>query len=184
MLSEKAQAEITEIVKRYPVRRSAILPALWIAQREFGYLSEEAMRAVAKLLELNPTQVYEVVTFYTMYSLKPSGRNVLQVCRTLSCALCGAMEIIRHLEKRLGIKEGETTPDRLFTLRYVECIAACGNAPAMQINQDYYENLTVQKVDQILNELATGGKSSLASGPFMCPSGNSGPISPSRSSSG
>jgi len=169
MLSEKAQAEITEIVKRYPVKRSAILPALWIAQREFGYLSEEAMRAVAKLLELNPTQVYEVATFYTMYSLKPSGRYVLQVCRTLSCAICGATEIISHLEKRLGIKEGETTPDRLFTLRYVECIAACGNAPAMQINQDYYETLTVEKVDQILNELATGGKSSLASGPFMCP---------------
>ena len=79
------------------------------------------------------------------------------------------MEIISHLEKKLGIKEGETTPDRLFTLKSVECIAACGNAPAIQINQDYYENLTVEKVDGILKELATGGKSSLASGPFMCP---------------
>ena len=172
MFSEKAQAEINEIVKRYPVKRSAILPALWIAQEEFGYLSEEAMRGVARLLDLNPTQVYEVATFYTMYYLKPTGRYVLQVCRTLSCALYGAMEMISHLEKKLGIKEGETTPDRLFTLRSVECVAACGNAPAMQINQDYYENLTVEKVDQILNDLATLGKSSLASGPFMCP-GNS-----------
>jgi NADH-quinone oxidoreductase E subunit len=169
MLSQQAQDEIREIITRYPVKRSTILPALWIAQREYGYLSEEAMRSVARLLEINPTQVYEVATFYTMYSLKPTGKYVIQVCRTLSCALCGALEIIHHLEKKLGIKEGETTQDGLFSLKTVECIASCGTAPAMQINEHYYENLTVEKVDRILKDLATVGKSSLASGPFMCP---------------
>ncbi len=169
MLSQKAQDEIKEVIKRYPVKRSAILPALWIAQREYGYLSEEAMRSVAGLLDLNPTQVYEVATFYTLYSLKPVGKYMLQVCRTLSCALCGAMEIIRYIEGKLGIKEGETTPDGLFTLKTVECLAACGAAPAMQVNADYYENLTPERVDKILHDLATQGRSALASGPFMCP---------------
>ncbi len=169
MLSEKAQAEIKEIMKRYPVKRSAILPALWVAQREYGYLSEEAMRSVARLLEINPTQVYEVATFYTMYSLKPTGKFVIQVCRTLSCALCGALEVLAYIQQKLGIKEGETTQDGLFTLKTVECIASCGTAPAIQINEHYYENLTVEKVDRILSELASTGKSALASGPFMCP---------------
>lgn len=169
MLSEKAQAEIKEIMTRYPVKRSAILPALWIAQREYGYLSEEAMRSVARLLEINPTEVYGVATFYTMYSLKPTGKYVIQVCRTLSCALCGALEIIRHIEQKLGVQEGETTRDGLFTLKTVECIASCGTAPAVQVNEHYYENLTVEKVDRILSDLATTGKSSLVSGPFMCP---------------
>jgi NADH-quinone oxidoreductase E subunit len=169
MLSEKAQTEIREIITRYPVKRSAILPALWIAQREYGYLSEEAMRSVARLLEINPTQVYEVATFYTMYNLKPTGKYIVQICRTLSCALCGALKILHHIEKRLGIKEGESTADGLFTLKTVECIASCGTAPAMQVNEQYYENLTVEKVDRILSDLATTGKSSLVSGPFMCP---------------
>jgi len=169
MLSEKAQAEIKEIMKRYPVKRSAVLPALWVAQREYGYLSEEAMRSVARLLEINPTQAYEVATFYTMYSLKPTGKFVIQVCRTLSCALCGALEVLAYIQQKLGIKEGETTRDGLFTLKTVECIASCGTAPAIQINEHYYENLTVEKVDRILSELASTGKSALASGPFMCP---------------
>lgn len=169
MLSEKAQAEIREIIKRYPVKRSAILPALWVAQGENGYLNEAAMRSVAKLLEINPTQVYEVATFYTMYHLGPVGKYVIQVCRTLSCALCGALDIVDHLEKKLNIKAGETTADGQFTLKTVECLAACGAAPAMQINEAYYENLTRDKVDRILEDLSAGGKSPLASGPFMCP---------------
>jgi len=175
MLSEKAQAEIKEIINRYPVKRSAILPVLWIAQREYGYLSEEALSSVARLLDLNPTQVYEVATFYTMYHLKAPGKYVLQVCRTLSCALCGSLEILNHIERKLGIREGETTSDGRFTLKTVECLAACGTAPAMQVNEQYYENLTVEKVDQILNDLPSQGKSSLMSGPFMCPSTNSHP---------
>ena len=109
-----------------------------------------------------------------MYSLKPTGKYVIQVCRTLSCALCGALEIIHHLEKKLGIKEGETTRDGLFSFKTVECIASCGTAPAMQINEHYYENLTVEKVDRILNDLTTAGKSALASGPFMCPENSNG----------
>ncbi len=173
-LSERAQAEIREVIRRYPVKRSAVLAALWLAQREHGYLSEAGMRSVADLLDLNPTQVFEVATFYTMFHLKPVGRHVIQVCRTLSCALCGAKDILKHLEGKLGIRDGETTKDGRFTLKTVECLAACGSAPAMQINADYYENLTAEKVDRILEELASSGKSSMASGPFISPEPRSG----------
>lgn len=168
-LSQAAQAEIREALKRYPVKRSALLPALWIAQRECGYLTEGAMRTVAGLLELTPIQVYEVATFYTMFYLRPPGRYVLQVCRTLPCALCGAFDLLQHLENRLQIKEGETTRDGLFTLKTVECLASCGTAPVMQINERYYENLRPQKVDRILEDLSKDRESPLASGPFICP---------------
>ncbi len=170
LLSEGAQAEIREIIKRYPVKRSALLPALWVVQGECGYLTEGAMRTVAKLLELTPVQVYEVATFYTMFYKDPVGKFVLQVCRTLPCALCGAFDLLSHLEGKLGIKNGETTQDGLFTLKTVECLASCGTAPVVQINEDYYENLSPEKVDQVLEDLAQGRQSSLSSGPFLCPS--------------
>lgn len=169
MLSQKAQEEIQVLVSRYPVKRSALLPALWVVQREHGYLTEAGMKAVARLLDLNPTQVYEVATFYTMFHLKPPGRYVVQLCHTLPCALCGAYELLAHIKKRLGIGEGETTPDGLFTLRTVECLASCGTAPVIQVNEDYYENLTMEKVDRILDDLTRRGESPLASGPFLCP---------------
>ena len=169
MLSESAQSEIREITQRYPVKRSAILPALWIAQRECGYLSEGAMRDVASLLDLNPIQVYEVATFYTMFYFRPMGKYVLQVCRTLPCALSGAFDLLRHLEKELGVGLDETTPDGLFTLKTVECLASCGTAPVMQVNEDYYENLTPEKADRILKDLADGQESPLASKAFICP---------------
>ena len=175
MLSEAAQSEIREIIQRYPVKRSAILPALWVAQRECGYLTEEAMRSVGKLLELNTTQVYEVATFYTMFHLKSPGKYVLQVCRTLPCALSGAFDILRHLKDRLEIDVGETTADGLFTLKTAECLASCGTAPMMLVNEDYYENLTLQKVDRVLKDLAEQGRCSLASGPFISPALNNPP---------
>jgi NADH-quinone oxidoreductase E subunit len=147
------EEEIQRIIEIFPVKRSALLPILYVVQREAGYVSEEAMGWVASLLELTPIQVYEVATFYTLFNLKPMGRYHLQVCRTLSCALVGAERLVSYLEQRLGIKVGETTPDGLFTLRTVECLASCGTAPMMQINDQYYENLNRERVDILLDEL-------------------------------
>lgn len=169
MLREKFGQEIDEIVSRYPIRRSAILPLLNLAQREAGYVSESAMKEIAGILGLTPPQVYEVVTFYTMLSLKPSGRFHIQVCRSLMCALVGSDEVVGWLQARLGIKPGETTADRQFTLSVVECLASCGTGPMMQVNDDYYERLTEPKVDRILEDLKREGSSPLKSGPFMLP---------------
>jgi NADH-quinone oxidoreductase E subunit len=160
--SDEIQEEVRGIIAQFPVKRSALLPILHLVQREEGYVSEEAMRWVAKALDLTPIQVYEVVTFYTLYNQKPVGKYLLQVCKTLSCALVGAGQLISHLEKKLGIKAGETTEDGLFTLKTVECLASCGTAPMMQVNDSYYENLDGEKVDALLEELrAKAGKSIL-----------------------
>jgi NADH-quinone oxidoreductase E subunit len=145
------------------------LAALRIAQEEQGYVTEQAMADIGVLLELTPVQVYETATFYTLFTLQPAGKYIIQVCRTLSCALVGAGSLIRHLEQKLGITAGETTPDGLFTLKKVECLAGCGAGPMMQINDEYYEYLTTDKVDRILDDLKRDGKSSLASGPFLIP---------------
>ncbi len=169
MLSEAAKSKIQELFPRYPDKRSCTLAALRIAQEEKGYIGEEAMSDIAVLLELTPVQVYETATFYTMFALQPVGKYLIQVCRTLSCALVGAGSLIRHLERTLGIGVGETTPDGLFTLKTVECLAGCGAGPMMQINDDYYEYLTQDKITRILDDLRRNGKSSLASGPFLIP---------------
>jgi NADH-quinone oxidoreductase E subunit len=168
-LSEAGIGRIRELFSRYPDKRSAMLAALRIAQEEQGYLTEEAMGEIAVLLEQTPVQVYETATFYTMFSLQPLGKHVIQVCRTLSCALVGADGLVRYLEQTLGIKAGETTPDGLFSLKTVECLAACGAGPMMQINDDYYEYLTREKIDRILADLKRDGRSSLATGPFVIP---------------
>ena len=125
MLREKHQNEIEEIISHYPVRRSALLPLLNLAQREEGYVSEAAMKEIASILKITPPQVYEVVTFYTMLSLKPLGRFHIQVCKSLMCALVGSDNLLDWLNARLGIKPGETTSDSQFTLSVVECLAAC-----------------------------------------------------------
>ncbi|MBI1822755.1 MAG: NADH-quinone oxidoreductase subunit NuoE [Nitrospirae bacterium] len=156
MISATARKKIENVITRYPEeeKRSALLPALHIVQNDNqGHLTEEMMKEVADLLEITPLQVYEVATFYTMYNLKPIGKYHIQVCRTLPCALMGAEKLVAYLEEKLGIGLGETTSDRLFTLTEVECLASCGTAPMMQINQNYYENLNKSKVDQILEEL-------------------------------
>jgi NADH-quinone oxidoreductase E subunit len=170
-LSDAGIGRIRELFSRYPDKRSAMLAALRIAQEEQGYVTEEAMGEIAVLLEQTPVQVYETATFYTMFSLQPVGKHVIQVCRTLSCALVGADGLVRYLEQTLGIKAGETTPDGLFSLKTVECLAACGAGPMMQINDDYYEYLTREKIDRILADLKRDGRSSLATGPFMIPLG-------------
>lgn len=168
-LREKYKDEIAEILGRYPVRRSALIPLLYLAQRDQGFITEGAMKEIAALLHLTPPQVYETVTFYTMLNLKKVGRFHIQVCKSLMCALVGSDTLIGWIKTKLGIGPGETTPDGLFTLSAVECLAACGTAPMMQINDDYYERLTEEKVDRILADLRTTGTSSLKTGPFMWP---------------
>lgn len=141
------------IIARYPEGRhkSALLPLLHIAQAESdGWLSTSVMDQVAAILNIQPIEVYEVASFYTMFHLEPVGKCMIEVCRTSSCWLRGAYDIIQHIENRLGIKEGETTPDGKFTLRTVECLGSCGTAPMLQIGEDYHENLTTAKVDALL----------------------------------
>jgi NADH-quinone oxidoreductase E subunit len=169
VLREKYKNEVEQILNRYPVRRSAMLPLLNLAQQEEGYVSEAAMKEIAGILRVTPPQVYETVTFYTMLNLKPIGKFHIQVCKSLMCALIGSDALLGWLQGRLGIKAGETTPDRLFTISTVECLAACGTGPMMQVNDDYYERLTEEKVDRILADLKRDGTSALKSGPFMWP---------------
>jgi len=140
-------------VARYPKKEAAMLPVLYLAQREFGHLGAEAIEYVAKLMDQAPARVQGVVSFYTLYNMKPIGRHHIQVCRTLPCALRGAEEVTEFLRKKLGIECGQTTPDGRFTLSEVECLASCGTAPMMQVNDDYYENLTEEKINQILDAM-------------------------------
>jgi NADH-quinone oxidoreductase subunit E len=169
MLKEKYQQEIDEILSRYPVKRSALIPLFYLAQREHGYITEAAMIEIAGILKLTPPQVYETATFYTMLNLKKVGRFHIQVCKSLMCALVGSDTLIGWIRKKLGIGPGETTTDGLFTLTTVECLAACGTGPMMQINDDYYERLTEDKVDRILADLQSTGSCALKTGPFMWP---------------
>lgn len=151
--SPETLKKFQEIVSRYPKKEAALLPVLYLAQEEFGYLSQEAIEYVAKMMEVPPVRVYGVATFYTMFNKKPIGKYHLQVCRTLSCALVGAEKITASLKTKLGISLGETTPDGKFTLSEVECLASCGTGPMMQINDGYYENLTEEKAEEILKTL-------------------------------
>jgi len=157
VLDEKVRAEIDDWVRRYPPerRRSAVLAALRIVQHQNGgYLTVPLMDAVAEYLDIEPVSVYEVATFYSMLETRPVGRHHISVCTNVSCMLRGGEEILAHLERRLGIRAGESTPDgRYYLKREEECLAACCGAPAMQIDHVYYENLTPEKVDEILDRL-------------------------------
>ena len=153
MFSKSIEKEFQELLLKYPSKRSALIPALYIVQREMGYVKPEGIEYVAKLLGMSPAQIMEVASFYTMLFLKPVGKNVLWVCHNLSCNLCGAENVIQHLEKSLGIRAGETTADGLFTLLRQECLASCDTAPVMQVNDDYEENLTLKRVDEIVDKL-------------------------------
>ena len=151
--SESARAEIDRLLARYPTRRAATLPVLRVAEKEFGGIDDEAMVLVAETLDLSPAQVRGVVTFYTHLRRPHWGKYVLQVCATLSCALRGCESLADHLETKLGIKAGETTPDRKFTLLKVECLARCGESPVLQVNDDMYVHVTPAKADEILESL-------------------------------
>ncbi|HYA27893.1 MAG TPA: NAD(P)H-dependent oxidoreductase subunit E [Acidobacteriota bacterium] len=139
------------MVARYPKKDAAMLPVLYLAQHEFGHLGPEAIAYIAKLMDQAPARVHGVVSFYTMYNTKPIGRHHIQVCRTLPCALRGAERVTEFLKKKLGIEPGQTTADGRFTLSEVECLASCGTAPMMQVNDEYYENLTEAKINEILD---------------------------------
>lgn len=153
--SAETEALMQNIIKRYPEGRhkSALLPLLHIAQADSnGWLSVPVMNRVAQILNIKPIEVYEVASFYSMFHLEPVGNCLIEVCRTSSCWLRGANDIVAHIEKRLGIKDGETTADGKFSLRTVECLGSCGTAPMLQIGEQYHENLTMDKVDQLLEE--------------------------------
>ena len=152
--SSETEARFQTLLGRYPNRRAALLPTLYLAQDEFGYLSVEAMEYVADRLELPASKVLNVATFYTMYNKRPVGRYHVQVCVSISCALTGAYRLMRQLEKRLGIRVGETSDDAMFTLSEVECLASCGTAPMMQVNDDYHENLqTEEALDVVMRPM-------------------------------
>jgi NADH-quinone oxidoreductase E subunit len=151
--SPETYKKFAETVNRYPKKEAAMLPVLYLAQQEFGHLGPEAIEYVARLMGQSPARVHGVVSFYTMLNTKPIGRHHIQVCRTLSCALRGAEQLTGLLKKTLGIEVGQTTADGRFTLSEVECLASCGTAPMMQIDDDYYENLTDDKVTEILASL-------------------------------
>jgi NADH-quinone oxidoreductase subunit E len=150
ILTNQAIERIQTITKKYPEKRSALLPALHIAQNELGWLSREAMEEVADLLGLAVDQVEEVASFYTMYYKQPVGTYVMEVCKTLPCSILGADQIIDYIGRKLGIRPGQTTPDGTFTLFRVECLAACHRAPVMQVNHRYYQDLTPEKIDSLI----------------------------------
>jgi NADH-quinone oxidoreductase subunit E len=150
--------KVQALISRYPEgqQKSALLPILHIAQEELGgHLSVDIMDYVASLLDIQPIEVYEVATFYSMFYLEKVGKYVIEVCHTGPCAISGGEKILKHLHEILEIKSGETTQDGLFTLKEVECLGSCGTGPVMQVNTEYYEKLTPERVDQLLEELRT-----------------------------
>ncbi len=151
--SETGRAEFERLLTRYPDRKAVILPALHLAQKEFGYVSDEAIVYIAGLVGASPAEIEGVATFYTMYNRKPVGKYHVQICRNISCSLLGAEHLIEHVSRKLGVRPGETTPDGKFTLAKVECLGSCGTAPVMQVNDEYHENLTVESIDRILDQL-------------------------------
>lgn len=156
--SEKALLRVQEYISHFPEgkQKSALLPVLHLAQDEFGWLSPELMDYVAGLLQITPIEVYEVATFYTMYNLKPVGKYKLEFCRTSCCALRGAEDLMDYTLNKLGIKEGETTSDGLFTVIGVECLGACGYAPMLQLGDHFMEHLTPEKMDQFIEQCRKG----------------------------
>jgi NADH-quinone oxidoreductase subunit E len=152
MLSAENLKKIEELRKCYPTTKALTLPVLWMVQEQFGWISPDAMKYVAELLALPVHHVYGVVTFYTMFNTKPVGKYHIQVCTNVSCQLRGAEKIAGHICKRLGVKPGETTSDNKFTVTEVECLGSCGTAPMMQVNNEYYENLSDGTIDTLLSE--------------------------------
>ena len=150
--SSENEAKFQEYVTRYPVIDSVMLPALWLVQEQIAWVSPEAMIYVADRLGKTPIQVYEVATFYTMFNLKPIGKHHIELCKTLSCMLCGSQKIKNHIKETIGIQPGETSEDGLFHLSEVECLGACGGAPMFALDGNYHEKLTVEKVTELITE--------------------------------
>lgn len=155
--SPKVEEKFQWLLTRYPKKDAVLLPLLHMVQDEVGYLSPDAIEYVAGRMEVSPARIREVASFYSMFKLNPKGQYVLQVCHNLSCYLRGADEIIAKCKEILGIREGETTPDGKFSLERVECLASCSTAPMMQVNNwEYHENLTLEKIEQIISTLKEG----------------------------
>ncbi len=150
------RAELDRIIEKYPVKRSALIPALHLAQKQAGYITSAAMQHVAGIFEISPMEVWGVVSFYSMLKTHPIGEYHFQVCNNLSCALMGSSALLREIEARLGIKVGETRGDGKFSLEKVECLGACGGAPCLQINEDYFERMAPGIIDEIVSALERG----------------------------
>ena len=147
------QKYFNSLIKQYPDKRSAVLPVLHLAQEQEGYLTIETIETLAQMLDITPATLMDTVSFYTMFHTRPRGKYLIQVCQTLSCSLVGSDEIVDHLSRKYQIKVGETTSDGKFTLVKVECLGSCGTAPVVQINDEYYEKVTPEKLDRIMEKL-------------------------------
>jgi NADH-quinone oxidoreductase subunit E len=155
-LSDANVALARDIIARYPRRKSALIPLLHLSQEQNGYITEDAMRHIAELLDVTPAEVYGTATFYEMFRFQPTGRYLINICGTMSCALLGAHELMHHAEDVLGIKAGSTTPDAVFTLQHAECQAACTEAPTLQINYRHRYRVTNADFDQLVDDLRAG----------------------------
>ncbi len=151
--SQAALKKVDELRSKYPTREACLLPVLHLAQKEFGYISLEAMEYIAELIDISPAKVYGVATFYIMYNRKPMGKYHIQVCKNISCNLSGSEDVLKEIKSILKIDKGETTKDNMFTLSTVECLGACGFGPVVQINDDYHEQVTKDKIREIIEEL-------------------------------
>ncbi len=157
MLSDTLKAKFDKIVAHYPLKRSAIVPLLLFAQDEIGYVSDEAIEEIARRADVRPIEVIEDISYYSMLHPRPIGKHNLQVCTNISCLLRGGEEIFEYCSRKLGIGHKQTTRDGMFSLEEVECLGACCGAPALQMNYDYYENLTPQKIDALIEKLRRDG---------------------------
>lgn len=155
-LSDRSRARIEALVERYPTKASALMPCIWTIQDELGHVPPAGVAFLTRKLEMTPARVHEVLSFYTMFRTEPQAEYVLQVCHNISCHIMGARPLIAQLEKRLGIRLGETTPDGRFALEGVECLGACGHGPCLQLGRHLYEYLTPEKVDDLLESLKRG----------------------------
>lgn len=155
-ISHAGEEKIKELINRYPVAKAALLPSLWVIQKEIGFISDVAIEYIAAKLDMSIADVFGTVTFYTMFNRKQIGRHYIQVCTNICCWLRGSKEVLDYLKAHLGIGVGETTEDRNFTLSTVECLGACAAAPMMMVDLEYYENLTFEKIDQILESFKKG----------------------------
>jgi len=150
--SQETLKRVEAVISRYPTSQAAALPVLYLAHKEFGYINDEALAAVALALRISRAEVYGLATYYSMFSTSPMGRNVIHLCDNLACTLLGAESLRSYLERKLGIKMGETTADGRFTLRNAECLGACGQAPVMLVNDDFYEALTESSINEVLEK--------------------------------
>ena len=155
-LNDSSVALAREIIARYPKPKSALIPLLHLSQEQNGYVTEEAMRHIAELVDVTPAEVYGTASFYEMFRFEPTGKYLINICGTMSCALMGAGELMHHAEEVLGVKAGSTTPDGLFTLQHAECQAACTEAPTLQVNYRHRYRVTTEEFDQLIDDLRAG----------------------------